>query len=94
MLQEVQQTKCKKDQKLNLIFHILLLHMGFQLFVSPDVVESAINELGSVLKRVFKKEEKLDEEPEWIEGFVGAGIEGEHPFPKKDPTLAIAENFL
>jgi DNA polymerase phi len=67
MLQEVQQTKSKKDQKLNLVFHILLLHMGFQLFVSPDVAESAINELGSVLKRVFKKEKKSDEEPEWIE---------------------------
>lgn len=57
-----------KNDRLALVFNILLLQMGLQLFNNPDVAENAINELESVLKRISSKSKKLNqEEPEWIE---------------------------
>lgn len=55
----------KKDQK-KVVFHVLLLHMGLQLFNNSDVAESAINELECVIARVNQKKSQKDE-PEWIE---------------------------
>ncbi|CAO1442448.1 unnamed protein product [Diamesa serratosioi] len=63
--QKMMQETTKKDQK-KVVFHVLLLHMGLQLFNNSDVAESAINELECVIARVNQKKTQKDE-PEWIE---------------------------
>lgn len=66
MFKEVSNKK-NKENKLNNLFHILLLHMGIQLFNDPTVAQSAIEELDSCMKRVSKKRTAEKGEPEWIE---------------------------
>lgn len=66
MFKEVSSHK-NKENKLNNLFHILLLHMGIQLFNDPIVAQSAIEELDSCMKRVSKKRTAEKGEPEWIE---------------------------
>jgi DNA polymerase phi len=59
-----------------LVFEILLLHMGLQLFNNPTLARSSIGELESVMERVeakkrSKKKGKQDDgEPDWIEVIV------------------------
>jgi DNA polymerase phi len=57
----------KKDKKLKTVFHILMMHMGLQLFNNPEVAENAISELVAVLDRVTKKKNPSEDEPAWIE---------------------------
>lgn len=53
------------------IFHTMCLHMGLQLFSDPEVAVMSINELQSCYDRVKKKSKlknnKLKDEPEWVE---------------------------
>ncbi|KFB53208.1 hypothetical protein ZHAS_00021514 [Anopheles sinensis] len=76
----------KDGQKLDTVFHILLMHMGLHLFSDAELAASSIAELESVMKRVGGKGKKKrrqsgsangvtdndddDEEPEWIEVVV------------------------
>lgn len=71
MYQEVTTKPDKKDKKLKNVFHVLLMHMGLQLFNNSEVAENAISELLAVLERAVMKKVKSDEnEPEWIEVVV------------------------
>lgn len=56
----------KKDKKLMTVFHVLMLHMGLQLFNNSDVAENAIIELEAVTKRALQKKSNQNE-PDWIE---------------------------
>lgn len=60
----------KKDKKLKTVFHVLMMHMGLQLFNNADVAENAISELVAVLERVTRKKNPSENEPEWIEVVV------------------------
>ncbi|XP_055914940.1 myb-binding protein 1A [Eupeodes corollae] len=56
------------EKKLQLVFHILLLHMGLQLFREPEMAETAILDLEKCMARTKgKKKSSEDSEPEWIE---------------------------
>lgn len=71
MYDEVTTKPDKKDKKLKNVFHVLLMHMGLQLFNNSEVAENAISELLAVLERAVMKKKKSDEnEPEWIEVVV------------------------
>ncbi|CAG9809028.1 unnamed protein product [Chironomus riparius] len=71
MFEEVSTKPDKKDKKLKNVFHVLLMHMGLQLFNNSEVAENAISELLAVLDRAVMKKKKSDEnEPEWIEVVV------------------------
>ncbi|XP_070490026.1 myb-binding protein 1A [Chironomus tepperi] len=71
MYEEVTTKPDKKDKKLKNVFHVLLMHMGLQLFNNSEVAENAISELLAVLERAVTKKTKSDEnEPEWIEVVV------------------------
>lgn len=71
MYEEVTTKPDKKDKKLKNVFHVLLMHMGLQLFNNSEVAENAISELLAVLERAVMKKVKSDEnEPEWIEVVV------------------------
>ncbi|XP_059612991.1 myb-binding protein 1A [Phlebotomus argentipes] len=60
----------KKGEKF-LVFQVLLLSMGLQLFRDAEMAESSLKELQSCVVRAAEKKSKLksasDEEPEWIE---------------------------
>ncbi|XP_036339003.1 myb-binding protein 1A [Rhagoletis pomonella] len=71
------------DDKLELVFQILLLNMGLQLFREPEMAGPAIEDLLKCMQRVKEKHKKKqktkesvknseteDEEPEWIEVVV------------------------
>ena len=60
----------KKNKNQLTVFHVLLLHMGLQLFNQAEVAESALNELQSVIKRVSTSKKDATDEPEWIEVVV------------------------
>lgn len=60
----------KKNKNQLTVFHVLLLHMGLQLFNQAEVAESALNELQSVIKRVSASKKDVSDEPEWIEVVV------------------------
>ena len=60
----------KKNKNQMIVFHVLLLHMGLQLFNQAEVAESALNELHSVIKRVSTNKNDATDEPEWIEVVV------------------------
>lgn len=70
MMSEVNAKVDKKEKKLRVVFQVLILHMGLQLFNHPDVAESAITELESVIKRSLQKSTDNENEPEWIEVIV------------------------
>lgn len=57
------------EKKLQLVFHILLLHMGLQLFREPEMAETAIMDLEKCMARTKGKQKSVSEEsePEWIE---------------------------
>ncbi|XP_011495730.1 PREDICTED: DNA polymerase V [Ceratosolen solmsi marchali] len=66
-------------QNINVVFHIMDLHMGLQLFSDPEMAVSSINELHSCFehlksqKKLNKKNDTVTEntnEPEWIEVVV------------------------
>lgn len=60
-------TKSKNDQ-LQLVFDILLLHMGLQLFRDAEMAENAILDLEKCMERTkAKKKNSNEDEPEWIE---------------------------
>lgn len=68
MYSEVTSNCVKKDKKLKLVFHVLMLHMALQLFNNPELAENAIAELEQVMDRAMAKKKKANEnEPEWIE---------------------------
>ncbi|XP_055845316.1 myb-binding protein 1A [Episyrphus balteatus] len=70
MYNEVQNSKKLhgNEKKLQLVFHILLLHMGLQLFREPEMAETAIIDLEKCMaKTKGKKKSSEDSEPEWIE---------------------------
>lgn len=68
MFEEVSTKPDKKDKKLKNVFHVLLMHMGLQLFNNSELAENAISELLAVLDRAISKKKKNEEnEPEWIE---------------------------
>lgn len=59
--------------KLNVVFKILLLHMGLQLFREPQMAQSAISDLEKCMERTQKRirrKESVSNEPEWIEVVV------------------------
>jgi DNA polymerase phi len=68
MYSEVTSNCAKKEKKLKLVFHILMLHMALQLFNNPELADNAIAELEQVMDRAMMKKKKQNEnEPEWIE---------------------------
>ncbi|KAG5673358.1 hypothetical protein PVAND_003415 [Polypedilum vanderplanki] len=67
MSSEINTKPDKKDKKLKTVFHVLMMHMGLQLFNNPEVAENAISELFAVLDRVTKKKNPSENEPAWIE---------------------------
>lgn len=68
MLKEATIKPEKKEKKLKLVFHVLMLHMALQLFNNPELAENAIEELEAVMERATQKKKKENEnEPEWIE---------------------------
>lgn len=69
MMNEVNAKVDKKEKKLRVVFQVLILHMGLQLFNHPDVAESAISELEAVIKRSLQKSQTQNE-PDWIEVIV------------------------
>lgn len=73
----------KKEKKLTMVFQILFLHMGLQLFREPEMAQVAIGDLVKCMEktRQVKKAQKknakrvpeegdVEEEPEWIEVVV------------------------
>lgn len=70
------------ENKLKLVFHILLLHMGLQLFREPEMAENAIWDLEKCMAKTNQQGKKKaggkskssggdgNEEPEWIEVVV------------------------
>lgn len=71
MFDEVTAKPDKKDKKLKTVFHVLMMHMGLQLFNNSELAENAIIELLAVLDRAISKKTKSEEnEPEWIEVVV------------------------
>ncbi|XP_067636863.1 myb-binding protein 1A [Eurosta solidaginis] len=72
----------KGDNKLELVFQVLLLNMGLQLFREPEMAGPAIEDLLKCMQRFKEKQLKIkkkskdaktgakDEEPEWIEVVV------------------------
>lgn len=75
MYSEVKNSKNVKgnENKLQLVFHILLLHMGLQLFREPEMAETAIVDLEKCMSKAKAKTKgnknstNQDQEPEWIE---------------------------
>lgn len=59
--------KSKKEDKLQLVFDILMLHMGLQLFRDAEMAENAILDLEKCMERTKMKQEANKDEPEWIE---------------------------
>lgn len=71
MLNEATTKPDKKEKKLKLVFHVLMLHMALQLFNNPELAENAIEELDAVMERAtLKKKKESENEPEWIEVVV------------------------
>ncbi|KAL5275672.1 MYBBP1A family protein [Megaselia abdita] len=66
VFKDVTSTK-SKNQNLQLVFNILLLHMGLQLFRDAEMAESAILDLEKCMERTKAKKKSDDDEPEWIE---------------------------
>lgn len=65
--------KDSKHAKLSVVFKILLLHMGLQLFREPQMAQTAIADLEKCIERTQKKikrKESVNNEPEWIEVVV------------------------
>lgn len=69
----------KSKERLNTVFHVLLLHMGLHLFNDPTVAHNSIEELEKVMSRLQtnpkvknnrNKQLNPDAEPEWIEVVV------------------------
>lgn len=64
-----------KDTKLTQTFHILFLHMGFQLFREQHMAQIALDDLYKCLENTKKKKRssiatQQNDEPEWIEVVV------------------------
>lgn len=71
MFEAISKSPSGKDKKLALTFHILFLHMGFQLFREPAMADIAIKDLLKCLANTStKKRAATDCEPEWIEVVV------------------------
>lgn len=51
-----------KHTKLNVVFKILLLHMGLQLFREPQMAQTAIVDLEKCMERTQKKIKKKDDD--------------------------------
>ena len=63
-----------KNKNAVLVFYIMDLNMGLQLFSDPEMAVPAINEIHSCAERLSKKKSKKgnksEEEPEWVEVIV------------------------
>lgn len=73
VITQINQKSGKKssDDQLKIVFDILLMHMGLQLFNDSQLALSAIDELKSCMIRSKTKTTKANEgEPEWIEVIV------------------------
>lgn len=71
MFEKVTQKPKKKGSKLHIVFNLLLLHMGLQLFVDPNMAQLAIDDLEKCMERIQQKSKvNSDNEPEWIEVVV------------------------
>lgn len=72
MFDAISKSPSGKDKKLALTFHILFLHMGFQLFREPEMADIAIKDLLKCLANTSTKKGRANatDEPEWIEVVV------------------------
>lgn len=86
----------KKDKKLNLIFRILFMHMGLQLFREPEMAELAIVDLEKCIENINKKKIQshkmnANDEPEWIEVVVDLFL---HLLSQSTKFLKVVVNTL
>lgn len=70
MWEEMYRTVSELDGEKFVVFQVLLLSMGLQLFRDAELAEESLKELQSCVVRAKEKKSKLrknEEEPEWIE---------------------------
>ncbi|XP_058793389.1 myb-binding protein 1A [Phymastichus coffea] len=68
----------KFDHNINAVFHMMILHMGLQLFSDPKMAISSINELHSCYEHLKEKKKSkkhnsskvIDDDLEWVEVVV------------------------
>ncbi|CAD6207966.1 GSCOCG00003224001-RA-CDS [Cotesia congregata] len=77
MMKFVKKTKDdSRNNEVNLIFHVMDLNMGLQIFIDPTMAISSINEIHICYEKLKQKKSKKkskkieDEEPEWVDVIV------------------------
>ncbi|KAK9872008.1 hypothetical protein WA026_015254 [Henosepilachna vigintioctopunctata] len=66
----INKIESKKTKKLKLVFQVLFLHLGLQLFNNVILAKDSLEELFSCYERIKKKNSQNDNDPSWIEVVV------------------------